>query len=102
MKVHQIRPSEAIQDKLIKCFAEFNQASKPSKGRRYPDHFKKLVAEAITHGISPSTVRRLTGMSGSAIRRCHVDKIKLKAPRRLEVVKHGSFQRIIRQKKAAP
>lgn len=90
MKVQQIRPSESIQDKLIICFTEFNQASKPSKGRRYPDHLKKLVAEALSCGIRSSTVRRLTGMSDTAIKR-HVDKIKLTVPRRLEVVKHDLF-----------
>ncbi len=88
MKLANATSSLAELETLIKNrFAEFNRHSSPTRGRKYPPALRELVCEGSAAGIRPSDLRRLTGMSETAIK-CTLAKAKAKPakPRRLEVV----------------
>ena len=53
-----------IQDR----FAEFNRHSSPSRGRKYPQELKDLVRQGAAAGIKPGELKRLSGMSDTAIK----------------------------------
>ncbi len=82
-----VLPLSELETLIKNRFAEFNRHSSATRGRKYPPALRELVCEGSTAGISPSDLRRLTGMSQTAIK-CTLAKAKVKpaAPRRLEVV----------------
>lgn len=73
-------------------FANLNRQCTPSKGRKYPEELRDLVRQGAQVGIGPRELRRLSGMSESAVRYALSQKrlpeavVKLPPPRRLEVV----------------
>ena len=74
---------------LIKSrFSDFNRRSSPSKGRKYPPELRELVRRGIAAGIRPADLKRLTGMSDTAVRSTlsKARSEKREKPRRLEVV----------------
>lgn len=88
MKLVRVSQVDGLQTEIRKRFADFNRSKPPSKGRRYPDELRQLVAQAAAQGIKLSELSRLTGLSSSGVRRW-VPKASLAlpaAPRRLEVV----------------
>ncbi len=80
-------PLAELEALIKNRFVEFNRHSSATRGRKYPPALRDLVCEGNAAGLSPSELRRLTGMSQTAIR-CTLAKGKAKpaAPRRLEVV----------------
>jgi len=85
MKLVGAQPAENLQAEIKRRFAEFNRSSAPSKGRRYPDALQELACRAVSDGIPPAEVRRLTGLSPTALSRW-IKAAKPKVPRRLKVV----------------
>ena len=85
MKLVSAQHVEDLQTELKKRFAEFNRSSSPSKGRRYPVELHDLVRRAIVQGVPSADVRRLTGLSPTAVMRW-AKAAKPKVPRRLKVV----------------
>lgn len=80
-------PLSELQDLIKNRFSEFNRSSSPSRGRKYPPELRELVARGSAAGMSKKELRRLTGMSETAIIMALVKaKTKTPAPRRLEVV----------------
>ncbi len=83
------QPIAELQNLIKNRFAEFNRQSSPSRGRRYPHELRELVQRGSAAGIGPMELKRLSGMSETAIK-CILAKVKTKAkplaPRRLEVV----------------
>ncbi len=82
-----VLPLSELETRIKSRFAEFNHHSSPTRGRKYPPALRDLVCEGNAAGIRPIDLRRLTGMSQTAIK-CTLAKAKSKpaAPRRLEVV----------------
>ena len=84
-----VLPLSGLEALIKNRFAEFNRHSSATRGRKYPNALRELVREGGAAGIRPSDLRRLTGMSQTAIK-CTLAKAKAKpkvaAPRRLEVV----------------
>ena len=78
-------PQSDLHDLIKNRFSEFNRNSSPSRSRKYPLDLRELVARGGAAGISKKELRRLTGMSETAIIRALI-KTKIPAPRRLEVV----------------
>ena len=93
-----------IKSQIKDRFAEFNRKSAPSKGRKYPAELRELVRQGAISGIKPKDLKRLSGMSSTAIERAQsvtlsVDDARPVPPRRLQVVDAVSEQR---QQVAAP
>lgn len=80
-----VREPDDLQATIKSRFQEFNRRSSPSTGRRYPNDLRELVQRGIAAGIRPADLKRLTGMSQTAIRYA-LAKAKPAKPRRLEVV----------------
>jgi hypothetical protein len=80
-----VQTPDDLQSLIKSRFQEFNRRSSPSTGRRYPNDLRELVQRGIAAGIRPGELKRLTGMSQSAIRSA-LSKAKPEKPRRLEVV----------------
>lgn len=74
-----------LQSIIKSRFQEFNRRSSPSRGRKYPNDLRNLVQRGIAAGIPPADLKRLTGMSQTAIRYART-KAQTAKPRRLEVV----------------
>lgn len=80
-----------LQNLIKTRFTEFNRQSSPSRGRRYPPELRELVQRGHAAGIGPMELKRLSGMSETAIK-CILVKVKSiakskpVASRRLEVV----------------
>lgn len=88
MKLVHAPNSDQLQNEIRKRYAEFNCSRPPSKGRRYPRELKELVRHGCSQGLKVATLRRLTGLSSSAIKRWHKEGIGASAPpapRRLAV-----------------
>lgn len=76
-----------LQNLIKNRFAEFNRQSSPSRGRKYPPELRELICRGSEAGISPMDLRRLSGMSDTAIKSTLAkSKSKPVAWRRLEVV----------------
>ena len=87
------RPLAELETLIKSRFAEFNRQSSASRGRKYPEALRKLVCEGNAAGIGVSDLRRLTGMSQTAIKWALANaKTRLPAPRRLEVVGSPVFE----------
>ena len=82
-----VQPLTDLQNLIKNRFAEFNRQSSPSRGRKYPPELRELICRGSEAGIGPMDLRRLSGMSDTAIK-CTLAKVKSKpmASRRLEVV----------------
>ena len=85
------QPIAELQNLIKNRFAEFNRQSSPSRGRRYPPELRELVQRGHAAGIGPMELKRLSGMSETAIKYIlakvkAIAKSKPLAPRRLEVV----------------
>lgn len=76
---------EELKNKIKDRFAEFNRRSSPSRGRRYPAELRELIHQGSTSGIRQIDLKRLSGMSQTAIK-CILAKAKPAKARRLEVV----------------
>ena len=91
-----------IKSQIKDRFAEFNRKSAPSKGRKYPAELRELVRQGAISGIKPKDLKRLSGMSSTAIERAQTVTLFVddaRPPRRLQVVDAVSEQR---QQVAAP
>jgi hypothetical protein len=87
MKLAAAQPLSELRDLIKNRFAEFNRHSSPTRGRKYPPELRELVCRGGAAGIRKSDLRRLTGMSETAITTALIKaKAKLPIPRRLEVV----------------
>ena len=92
-----IQAPDDLQNLIKNRFSEFNRRSAPSRGRKYPTELRELVCQGIAAGIRPVELKRLTGMSQTAIRfalsnakpikpKMATTSAKLAKPRLLEVV----------------
>ena len=96
MKLVKGHQTGDLETRLKHKFSEFNRTSSPCRGRKYPKDLRTLVGEALAGGMSPGTVRRLTGVSPAAMHKwARIVKSSASAasspktiiaPRRLEVV----------------
>jgi len=85
--VTKIRPFDDIVTLIKTRFLEFNRKSSPSKGRKYPADLRELISKGAAAGISQSELRRLSGMSKTAIANAMQGAIKKPLTvRRLEIV----------------
>jgi hypothetical protein len=84
--VHSERVND-LQAEIKTRFAEFNKTSSPSRGRRYPTALKELIGQAGAQGLKTAVLRRLSGLSLSAINRYRAtSRPRSLVPRRLTVV----------------
>lgn len=93
MKLVRAPQAFGLQDKIKSRFSEFNRLSPVSKGRRYPEELIALLVEGNQAGIKPALLRRLSGVSGSALHSWLKAGHKV-APRRLEVVRPTKTQKV--------
>jgi hypothetical protein len=81
MKLAASVPSLNDLQNLIKNrFAEFNGQSSPSRGRKYPAELRELICRGSEAGIGPMDLRRLSGMSDTAIKCTLVSAVTLMGP----------------------
>jgi hypothetical protein len=82
-----VQPVNDLQNLIKSRFAEFNRQSSPSRGRKYPPELRELICRGSAAGIGQMDLKRLSGMSDTAIRGTLAKaKAKPVASRRLEVV----------------
>ncbi len=87
---------DSLRMQIRDLFADLNRRSAPSRGRQYPSELRALVRQAYSSGISIVELRKLSGMSNTAVRGAlkqgsdskgrSAPSVKGPPPRRLEVV----------------
>ena len=80
-----VHPIDELQTLIKNRFAEFNRRSKASRGRRYPPELRELICRGNAAGLLQKDLKRLSGMSQTAIRNT-LSKARPEKAIRLEVV----------------
>lgn len=101
MKLVTAQRADDLLSRIKTRFADFNKASQPRKGRKYPDELMAMVRQAIREGAAAPALCQITGVSSSAMSRwaraaeveaapARRPERAVRPPRRLDVVGQGT------------